>query len=161
LPVVGRFRDLFITLGEFFRQYFFAMVREEMPFNRAERTWINRAERNVDNTIAFGSSNNLRALPAGCSRAFEGGGPRAMWAQYRRRRARALSPRRQPRCGVPDRHCEIRRARCGDYSNHSAPSAGPLASPATGVGSCSSFVLHRRLRRIDDSLCLGLIRRFR
>ena len=36
-PVVGRFRYLFSTLGEFFRQYFFAMDREEMPFNRAER----------------------------------------------------------------------------------------------------------------------------
>ena len=58
-PVIGRFRDLFVTLGEFFRQYFFAMDREEMPFNRAERTWVNRAARNTDNTIAFGSTNNL------------------------------------------------------------------------------------------------------
>ena len=41
-PVVGRFRHLFGTLGEFFRQYFFAMDREEMPFNRAERDWIYR-----------------------------------------------------------------------------------------------------------------------
>ena len=32
-PVLGRFRYLFSTLGEFFRQYFFAMDREEMPFN--------------------------------------------------------------------------------------------------------------------------------
>ena len=39
-PVVGRFRDLFARLGEFFRQYFFALDREEMPFNRAERDWI-------------------------------------------------------------------------------------------------------------------------
>ena len=62
-PVVGRFRTLFITLGEFFRQYFFAMDREEMPFNRAERTWVNRAARNVDNTTAFGSTVNLS--PAG------------------------------------------------------------------------------------------------
>jgi glutamate synthase domain-containing protein 2 len=62
-PVVGRFRDLFITLGEFFRQYFFAMDREEMPFNRAERTWVNRSARNTDNTVAFGSTNNLS--PAG------------------------------------------------------------------------------------------------
>ena len=38
-PVLGRFRSLFSTLGEFFRQYFFAMDREEMPFNRAERDW--------------------------------------------------------------------------------------------------------------------------
>jgi len=34
-PVIGRFRKLFSTLGEFFRQYFFAMDREELPFNRA------------------------------------------------------------------------------------------------------------------------------
>ncbi len=33
-PVIGRFRSLFSSLGEFFRQYFFAMDREEMPFNR-------------------------------------------------------------------------------------------------------------------------------
>ena len=42
-PVVGRFRYLFEHLGEFFRQYFFAMDREEMPFNRAERSWVYRA----------------------------------------------------------------------------------------------------------------------
>ena len=35
--VIGRFRGLFSTLGEFFRQYFFAQDREEMPFNRAQR----------------------------------------------------------------------------------------------------------------------------
>ena len=29
-PVIGRFRALFTGLGEFFRQYFFAMDREEM-----------------------------------------------------------------------------------------------------------------------------------
>lgn len=36
-PVIGHFCYIFSTLGEFFRQYFFAMEREEMPFNRAER----------------------------------------------------------------------------------------------------------------------------
>ena len=55
-PVVGRFRDIFITLGEFFRQYFFAMDREEMPFNRAERQWAYRAAKGADNTVAFGST---------------------------------------------------------------------------------------------------------
>jgi hypothetical protein len=34
-PVVGRFRYFFEHMGEFFRQYFFAMDREELPFNRA------------------------------------------------------------------------------------------------------------------------------
>lgn len=58
-PVVGRFRYLFTTLGEFFRQYFFAMDREEMPFNRAERDWVYRSSDGGDNTVAFGSTKNL------------------------------------------------------------------------------------------------------
>ncbi len=62
-PVIGRFRHLFSSLGEFFRQYFFAMDREEMPFNRAEREWVARAAKGGGNTIAFGSTKNLD--PAG------------------------------------------------------------------------------------------------
>ncbi len=61
-PVIGRFRYLFETLGEFFRQYFFAMDREELPFNRAERTWVYRAAKNTDNTTAFGSTRDLRPV---------------------------------------------------------------------------------------------------
>jgi len=33
-PVLGRLRYRFEHLGEFFRQYFFALDREELPFNR-------------------------------------------------------------------------------------------------------------------------------
>ena len=62
-PVLGRFRYLFTMLGEFFRQYFFAMDREEMPFNRAEREWVSRSAKDYDNTVAFGSTKNL--TPAG------------------------------------------------------------------------------------------------
>ena len=58
-PVIGRFRGLFIRLGEFFRQYFFAMDREELPFNRAQREWIYRATVGRGNTIAFGSTKPL------------------------------------------------------------------------------------------------------
>ncbi len=58
-PVIGRFRDLFTELGEFFRQYFFAMDREEMPFNRAQRNWAYRASKGKGNTIAFGSTRSL------------------------------------------------------------------------------------------------------
>ncbi|HKJ61054.1 MAG TPA: FMN-binding glutamate synthase family protein [Hyphomicrobiales bacterium] len=58
-PVIGHFRYIFSTLGEFFRQYFFAMDREERPFNRAERDWIARSCTEKDNTIAFGSTQNL------------------------------------------------------------------------------------------------------
>ena len=58
-PVIGRFRYWFEHLGEFFRQYFFALDREEMPFNRAQRSWVYRAAKGLDNTVAFGSSLNL------------------------------------------------------------------------------------------------------
>ncbi len=58
-PVIGRFRYLFEKLGEFFRQYFFAMDREELPFNRAQRVWVYRAAKNLNNTRAFGSTRNL------------------------------------------------------------------------------------------------------
>ena len=62
-PVIGRFRYFFEHMGTFFRQYFFAMDREELPFNRAERSWVYRAAKNVDATVPFGSTRDLR--PAG------------------------------------------------------------------------------------------------
>ncbi len=58
-PVFGRFRSLFTTLGEFFRQYFFAMDREELPFNRAERDWVDRAAHGEGGTIPFGSTKQM------------------------------------------------------------------------------------------------------
>jgi glutamate synthase domain-containing protein 2 len=61
-PIVGRFRYYFEDIGEFFRQYFFAMDREEMPFNRAERSWAYRAAKNVDTTVAFGSTRDLSRI---------------------------------------------------------------------------------------------------
>ena len=61
-PVMGRFRYCFEHLGEFFRQYFFAMDREELPFNRAQRSWVYRAAKNIDNTIPFGSSKDIKRV---------------------------------------------------------------------------------------------------
>ena len=61
-PVIGRFRYFFESLGEYFRQYFFAQDREEMPFNRAQRSWVYRAAKDIDNTIAFGSTRDLRPV---------------------------------------------------------------------------------------------------
>jgi glutamate synthase domain-containing protein 2 len=58
-PVIGRFRYLFEHLGGFFRQYFYAQDREELPFNRAYRSWVYRASKNIDTTIAFGSTQPL------------------------------------------------------------------------------------------------------
>ena len=60
-PLIGRFRYFFETLGEFFRQYFFAMDREELPFNRAQRTWVYRASKDLSNTMAFGSTKQIGA----------------------------------------------------------------------------------------------------
>ncbi len=59
-PVLARGRYLFEHLGEFLRQYFFALDREELPFNRAERSWCYRAAKNVDSTVPFGSTRDLR-----------------------------------------------------------------------------------------------------
>jgi len=58
-PVIGHFRYIFSSLGEFFRQYFFAMDREELPFNRAQRQLIERASRDKSTSIAFGSTRSM------------------------------------------------------------------------------------------------------
>lgn len=59
-PVIGRLRFFFEDLGEYFRQYFFAGDRAEMPFNRATRSWIYKAAKNEGGIIGFGSTNDLR-----------------------------------------------------------------------------------------------------
>ena len=59
-PVIGRLRYFFETLGEYFRQYFFAGDRAEMPFNRATRGWVYRSAKNEGAIIGFGSTNDLR-----------------------------------------------------------------------------------------------------
>ena len=61
-PVIGRARYIFSELGEFFRQYFFAMDREEMPFNRAQRDWVYEAAKHESTNVAFGSTRNLEAV---------------------------------------------------------------------------------------------------
>src|SRR3990167_2167694 len=57
-PIIGHFRYIFEYLGEFFRQYF-AHDRTELPFNRAERSWVYRAAKNVDTVLSFGSTRPL------------------------------------------------------------------------------------------------------
>ncbi|QXT41329.1 FMN-binding glutamate synthase family protein [Gymnodinialimonas ceratoperidinii] len=61
-PVLGRFRGLFSELGEFFRQYFFAMDREELPFNRAQREWVKHAGEGRSSTVPFGSTRNISVV---------------------------------------------------------------------------------------------------
>jgi glutamate synthase domain-containing protein 2 len=58
-PVVGHLRYFFEQLGEYFRQYFFAGDRDEMPFNRSTRAWIYRLAKNEGGVIGFGSTYDL------------------------------------------------------------------------------------------------------
>src|SRR5204863_7177441 len=60
--VIGRLRYVVEKQGEYFRQYFFAGDRDEMPFNRATRTWIYRVAKQEDGggVIGFGSSYDIK-----------------------------------------------------------------------------------------------------
>ena len=55
-PIIGHLRYFFEHLGKYFRQYFFALDRAELPFNRAQRSWVYRASKDIDVTSAFGST---------------------------------------------------------------------------------------------------------
>ncbi len=59
-PVIGRLRYFFESQGDYFRQYFFTSDREEMPFNRATRSWVYRTAKGEGGIIGFGSTNDLR-----------------------------------------------------------------------------------------------------
>src|SRR3990167_398253 len=63
-PVIGHIRTIATHLGVYLRQYFYARDREELPFNRDQREWIDRASRNVDTTVGFGSTRDLRPVGA-------------------------------------------------------------------------------------------------
>ena len=58
-PVVGHLRYFFEQMGEYFRQYFFAGDRDEMPFNRSTRGWVYRLAKNEGGVIGFGSTYDL------------------------------------------------------------------------------------------------------
>lgn len=59
-PLIGRLRYQFENMGEYFRQYFFANDREELPFNRATRTWVYKTAKGLGGLLGFGSTNDLR-----------------------------------------------------------------------------------------------------
>jgi glutamate synthase domain-containing protein 2 len=58
-PLIGRLRYLLERQGEFLRQYLFAGDRDEMPFNRATRSWVYRSAKGLGGNIGFGSTNDL------------------------------------------------------------------------------------------------------
>ncbi|VAX09373.1 Ferredoxin-dependent glutamate synthase [hydrothermal vent metagenome] len=59
-PLIGRLRYQLETLGGYFRQYFFANDREELPFNRATRAWVYKTAKGLGGLLGFGSTNDLR-----------------------------------------------------------------------------------------------------
>ncbi len=59
-PLIGRLRYRLENLGEYFRQYFFANDREELPFNRATRAWVYKTAKGLGGLLGFGSTNDLR-----------------------------------------------------------------------------------------------------
>lgn len=59
-PIIGHMRYFLERQGDFFRQYFFADDREELPFNRATRSWIYKTAKGLGGVIGFGSTNDLR-----------------------------------------------------------------------------------------------------
>jgi len=114
-PVIGHFRYWFLHLGEFFRQYLYSSDREELPFNRAQRMWVYRAAKNVDNTNAFGSTRDLRGE----------GVPFFVNAPFPALGDRQLEPRLVtlgPYAREPYRHAA--------FFNISAMSFGALSAPA-------------------------------
>jgi glutamate synthase domain-containing protein 2 len=58
-PLIGHFRYAFETLGEYLRQYLFLNDREEMPFDRATRSWVYRLAKNEGGIIGFGSTADI------------------------------------------------------------------------------------------------------
>ncbi len=61
-PLLGYLRFISEDLGVYFRQFFFSNDREELPFNRVERTWVYEASKDVDTTVGFGSTRDNKVL---------------------------------------------------------------------------------------------------
>ncbi|TGK01836.1 FMN-binding glutamate synthase family protein [Leptospira langatensis] len=58
-PVVGHIRYLFEKIGPELRQYWVANDKEEMPFNRAERSWVYATAKMQNNNFGFGTTELL------------------------------------------------------------------------------------------------------
>lgn len=61
-PIIGHGRYILEAMGVYLRQYWFASDREELPFNRATRTWVYRAAKGVTTYISFGSTRDLKPV---------------------------------------------------------------------------------------------------
>ena len=53
-PLVGHLRYLLEKIGPELRQYWVANDKEEMPFTRAERSWVYATSKKQNNNFGFG-----------------------------------------------------------------------------------------------------------
>ena len=58
-PVVGHLRYWIETIGPEFRQYIVANNREELPFNRRQRSWIYASSKRENNFQGFGTDQDV------------------------------------------------------------------------------------------------------
>jgi glutamate synthase (ferredoxin) len=58
-PVVGHLRYFLEMIGPEMRQYWVANDKEEMPFNRHERSWIYASAKGQNNTFGFGTTEQV------------------------------------------------------------------------------------------------------
>ncbi len=60
-PLVGHLRYLLESIGPEMRQYFVANNREELPFNRIERSWVYASSKKENNYEGFGTDRDIHA----------------------------------------------------------------------------------------------------
>ena len=58
-PIIGHFRYLIELIGPELRQYIVADDKEEMPFNRSERSWLYATSKKQKNTFGFGTTEQI------------------------------------------------------------------------------------------------------
>ena len=58
-PVVGHLRYMLESIGPEMRQYFVANNREELPFNRIERSWVYASSKSENNYQGFGTDSDI------------------------------------------------------------------------------------------------------
>ncbi len=60
-PLIGHFRYILEKIGPELRQYLVANNREELPFNRIERSWIYASAKHENNYEGFGTDRDIYA----------------------------------------------------------------------------------------------------
>lgn len=60
-PIVGHLRYMIETIGPEIRQYIVANNREELPFNRRQRSWIYASSKKENNYQGFGTDQDIQS----------------------------------------------------------------------------------------------------